>query len=132
MPQIAVDILLAFTVLTVKHTVADFFFQTAYQYRNKGTYGHPGGLIHSAIHIVLTLPVYLVLAPATLAVVGLIAAGEFAVHYHTDWMKENFMKSGSYSVNDPVYWRAFGVDQLIHGLTYIAIVAILVAQHSAT
>jgi hypothetical protein len=30
---------------------------------NKGHYGHPGGILHSAIHVALTPLVYLVIAP---------------------------------------------------------------------
>jgi hypothetical protein len=37
-----------------KHAVADFYLQTAYQYSNKGKYGHPGGIIHAGIHAALT------------------------------------------------------------------------------
>ena len=36
----------------------------------------------------LTPLVYLLLAPASLLVAGAIAVGEFVVHYHIDWLKE--------------------------------------------
>src|SRR5680860_1161956 len=88
MPEIAILILAAVAVLMLKHMAADFFLQTPYQYCNKGTYGHPGGLLHSFIHIALTPLVYLVLAPVSLLFALAIAAGEFAVHYHVDWAKE--------------------------------------------
>ena len=68
MPDLLSDILWAFAILSAKHTAADFFLQTPYQYLNKGTYGHPGGLLHAAIHAVLTPLVYLVLAPSTLLI----------------------------------------------------------------
>ena len=120
-------ILAAIAVLMIKHTVADFYLQTPYQYLNKGTYGHPGGLIHSAIHVALTPLVYLVLAPASLLVVAGIAVGEFAVHYHTDWLKEQLGHRKGWTGNDRAFWYALGTDQLVHGLTYVAIVAILIA-----
>ena len=65
MNQIALVILIAMAVLMVKHTVADFYLQTAYQCLNKGHYGHPGGMMHAAIHVALTPIVYLVIAPAS-------------------------------------------------------------------
>lgn len=34
--------------LFTKHFIVDFPLQAfPYQYQNKGTYGHPGGLLHS-------------------------------------------------------------------------------------
>jgi len=127
MPQLAILVLAAVAVLMFKHMVADFYLQTPYQYLNKGTYGHPGGLIHSLIHIALTPLVYLVLMPGSLLVAGAIALGEFAVHYHVDWAKEQIVHRNGWTAQDRCFWNALGTDQLIHGLTYVAIVAVLVA-----
>ena len=126
MPELVTAILLGLAVLFVKHAIADFFLQTTYQYKHKGIYGHPGGLLHAGIHAVLTLPVYFVLAPATIIMAIAIPVGEFAVHYNVDWLKEQIVKRAHLSFQDTWYWRLFGVDQLIHALTYIAIIAILV------
>ena len=127
MPELAILVLAAVAVLMVKHTVADFYLQSAYQYLNKGIYGHPGGLIHNAIHIMLTPLVYLVLVPGSLLVVGAIALGEFAVHYHTDWLKEQITHRNGWTPQERGFWYALGTDQLVHGLTYLAIVGVLVA-----
>ena len=83
MPQIALLALAAVAVLMFKHAVADFYLQTAYQYLNKGTYGHPGGFIHAGIHVALTPLVYLVLVPGSLLIAGAIALGEFLLHYQS-------------------------------------------------
>ena len=48
MPKLVLLVLVAVAVLMAKHMVADFYLQTPYQYLNKGTYGHPGGFLHSA------------------------------------------------------------------------------------
>ncbi len=85
MPEHAILVLAAVALLMLKHTAADFFLQTPYQYLNKGTYGHPGGILHSAIHVALTPLVYLVLLPGSLTIAAAIAVGEFVVHYHVDW-----------------------------------------------
>jgi len=119
-------VIAGFTILVMKHTLADFFLQTPYQVFNKGRYGHPGGILHAAIHVVLTLPVFLVLAPPSALVVGLIIVGEFLVHYHVDWLKEKAVKRFGWTVDEAGFWRALGVDQLLHLLTYIAIIALLV------
>jgi hypothetical protein len=127
MPELVLLALAAVAVLMLKHTVADFYLQTAYQYKNKGTYGHPGGFIHAGIHVALTPLVYLVLVPGSLFMVAAIAAGEFAVHYHIDWLKEQITHRNGWTAQNPGFWHALGTDQLVHGLTYLAIVAILVA-----
>lgn len=126
MPDLTLLALAAVAVLLLKHAVADFYLQTPYQYLNKGTYGHPGGLLHSAIHVALTPLVYLVLVPGSLLVAGAIALGEFVAHYHIDWLKEQFVRRNGITMQDPGFWHALGTDQLVHGLTYLAIVAALV------
>jgi hypothetical protein len=126
MPKLAILMLAAVAVLMLKHMAADFFLQTPYQYCNKGTYGHPGGLLHSFIHIALTPLVYLVLAPVSLLLAVGIAVGEFAVHYHVDWAKEQITSRNGYTPQAPGFWHALGIDQCLHGLTYLAIVAVLI------
>ena len=125
MPDPASVTLLAVAVLMVKHTVADFFLQTPYQYLNKGTYGHPGGFLHAGIHTVMTLPVFLVIAPAATLLIVLIPVGEFVVHYHVDWLKEQAVKRNGWTSETKGFWWALGLDQLAHMLTYLAIVALL-------
>jgi hypothetical protein len=126
MPHLVLLALAAVAVLMFKHAVADFYLQTAYQYLNKGKYGHPGGLIHAGIHTALTPLVYLVLLPGSLIVAGAIAVGEFLLHYHIDWLKEQVTQGNRWTAQDPGFWYALGADQLLHGLTYLAIVALLI------
>lgn len=126
MTDLASSILLAFIVLSVKHTIADYFLQTPYQFQNKGIYGHPGGLIHSAVHVSLTLPVFLILPPATMGLALAIIAGEYVIHYHVDWGKEQLIERYGLTQSDPQFWNLFGVDQLAHFLTYVAIIALLI------
>lgn len=111
--------------LLTKHAIADYYLQSAYITRFKGIYGHPAGFIHSGEHALLTAPVFLFLPPAT-AIVGLaILTAEFFVHYHIDWLKDNVVRRYGWTQADGVYWHAMGLDQLLHGLTYIAIVWVL-------
>jgi hypothetical protein len=127
MSDLTSSILLGFVILSVKHTIADYFLQTSYQYLNKGKYGHPGGLLHSALHAVLTIPVFLVLPPSSALLALAIICGEFVVHYHLDWYKEQLVKRNNLSQSDPWFWYLFGLDQLGHMLTYVAIIAILIS-----
>ena len=127
MPQLALVVLVAVAVLMFKHAVADFYLQSTYQYMNKGHYGHPGGILHSAIHVALTPLVYLVIAPASLLLVLGIAGAEFVLHYHIDWLKEQITHKNGWTAQNRCFWFALGTDQLVHGLTYLLIVAVLIA-----
>ena len=113
----------------VKHFVCDFVLQTAYQYRNKGVYGHPGGLLHAGLHTCGSLPAVLALQ-AFGGLAASILAAEFFVHYHVDWSKEQINKRYALSFNDNFYWSVFGADQLLHQLTYVVILAVLVRAAS--
>lgn len=126
MPELVLLVLAAVAVLMIKHAVADFYLQTPYQFLNKGKYGHPGGLIHAGIHTALTPLVYLVLLPGSLLLAGAIAASEFFLHYHIDWLKEQIARRNGWTPETSGFWHALGTDQLLHGLTYLAIVAALV------
>ncbi len=119
-----------FAVLQIKHFVCDFPLQTRYQLVNKGTYGHPGGILHSAIHAIATTLAFLVLTP-TLIVGAVIVVGEFLLHYHIDWTKMQIMKATDWSSQQWQFWWAMGFDQLAHHLTYLAIIAVLVVTAAA-
>jgi hypothetical protein len=117
-------------VLEVKHFIFDYPLQTPYQLKNKATYGHPGGLLHAALHVLGTSAAFLIVQPG-LGVGLAILAGEFLVHYHLDWGKGQIMKRSGLTVKDGPYWWAIGVDQLLHQLTYLAIAAVMMAASSA-
>lgn len=117
--------LFAFAFLAVKHAVADFYLQTRYQWANKGIYGHPGGILHAAIHLVCSVPLLAILPPPSLVHGVAVLAGEFLVHYHCDWTKEQLVKRNGWTPTTNAFWRALGTDQLVHALTYVAMVAAL-------
>lgn len=125
MPVSAETILFATTVLLVKHWVADFLLQTIYQVKNKGRYGHPGGLLHAATHVLCTLPVFVVLPPPSRQFALLVLAGEYVFHYHVDWLKERINRTLALKTDMSGFWWLLGFDQLVHGLTYVVIVWLL-------
>ncbi len=123
-PEIAL-VLWCVAYLQAKHFVCDFALQSTFQVRTKGIYGHPGGLLHAGIHILGTAPVFLLIRPSLL--VGLaILVGEYVIHYHIDWTKEQLVRRAGLTTSDGGYWILLGIDQLLHGWTYVAIVAVLV------
>jgi len=117
-------------ILLFKHLVFDFVLQTAFQYKNKGIYGHPGGILHASLHALGSTPVFLWIAP-TAALAAAIVVGEFIVHYHVDWTKEQFVKRLRLTPEKAPFWWALGVDQFLHGVTYLAIVALLIGAKGA-
>jgi hypothetical protein len=119
--------LLTLVVLELKHFVFDFILQTPYQLRNKGTYGHPGGILHSGLHVAGTLLAFLVITPSPWLGVAIVV-GEFVVHYHIDWAKEQIGRRLRLKPDSGGFWTALGADQLLHHLTYVAITAILAAN----
>jgi hypothetical protein len=116
-------VVLLLLLLQVKHFLFDFILQTPYQLKNKGTYGHPGGILHSGLHAVGTGVVLLVVATPPAMLVA-IMVGEFLVHYHIDWAKEQITRRSGGAQN-AFFWRMIGLDQFLHQLTYVAIAAIL-------
>jgi hypothetical protein len=125
--DLSAALLAVIAVLEFKHYVFDYLFQTPYQFMNKGTYGHPGGFVHAGLQALGTLAAFLVIPPS-LAVGVAIIVGEFIVHYHIDWTKEQWLRSGGYKPTDGAYWRIYGTDQLAHQATYMVIAWILMSQ----
>lgn len=109
--------------LAVKHFLFDFVLQTPYQLANKGKYGHPGGLLHSGLHVLGTAAALAIVGPAPTVFLAILVA-EFVVHYHIDWGKEQITARHG-SGMDGFFWRMIGLDQLLHHLTYVAIAAAL-------
>jgi hypothetical protein len=119
-------VLVALGVLEIKHFIIDYTLQSSYQYKNKGTYGHPGGIIHAGFQALGSLAAFLVITPP-LGLAVAIVVGEFIVHYHVDWAKEQLNARLKVERGTATYWFIFGADQLLHHLTYIVIVGLLAA-----
>jgi hypothetical protein len=117
-------VLAALLILQFKHFIADFVLQTPYQFLNKGKYGHPGGVIHAAIHALGSIIAFLVIRPS-LALGAAIVIGEFIAHYHIDWLKERTVKVNQWVFPQSEFWWTFGADQALHQVTYVVIVGTL-------
>lgn len=115
------ELLLIFTLLIVKHFIVDFLLQTKYQWSNKGTYGHPGGILHAGLHGIATaiILLFFVFYTEVAIIFGLIDA---VIHYHVDWakMKLNAKKGWAPNTHEEFWWL-LGLDQLLHYLTYVGI-----------
>lgn len=98
----------------VKHFLCDFPLQVPYHYKNKGTYGHQGGIAHAAIHGMGTLLICLLFdLPVWFA------AADMVIHYHIDWAKIRIGKHYGWGPTDSEqFWWLLGLDQMLHYLTY--------------
>ena len=117
-------IVAAIGLLETKHLAGDFFLQSKRQLQCKGIYGHPMGMLHSFIHVVGSCAVFLIL-PATIAVGTALIVGEFLLHYHIDWGKEQLGSRFKLNITQNHYWRLFGIDQWLHHLTYLIYIVVL-------
>jgi len=117
-------VLLALLAFQIKHYIFDYLLQTPYQFKHKGTYGHPGGIIHAGLHAIGSIPALLILA-TPLALLFWVIVGEFVVHYHMDWTKEQITHHYDLKIPQPAFWAVFGADQLVHEITYIVMVWIV-------
>jgi hypothetical protein len=110
-------------LLFIKHFICDFVLQTPWQIKQKGIYGAPGGFLHAGLHVAGTFFAIIPLMPSMGVVIALLAA-EFVIHYHIDWSKEQMVRRFEWREGAP-FWHAIGFDQLMHNLTYLAIVVAL-------
>jgi hypothetical protein len=118
--DLATLIIVAFAAMFFKHFVIDFPLQTPYQYLNKGTYGHLGGIAHAAFHSVGSLiTLAIVLGLYRLDMIFVLCVLEGIIHYHIDWAKMYINKRMDWKCNEsPHFWLAMGFDQFLHYLTY--------------
>lgn len=120
-------------LLLIKHFIIDAPLQTPYQYLNKGTYGHLGGILHASLHGIGTFLCFVAYEPQ-MEMCILIAAIDATIHYHIDWAKMN-ISSNRYSKmsHDPdgkpclcIYDNKFFIwlvaDQCLHFATYVLLI----------
>lgn len=131
-------LLTAGLLLALKHFVCDGPLQTPYQYRNKGSFGHPGGILHSGLHALATVLIFL---PLDMAWLGCV---DFVVHYLVDLLKVKatarfkWSRYGSFMggpaddkstegvlITSDWYFYALMLDQCLHFATYVVFLAVV-------
>ena len=115
--------ILLLVLLFTKHYIVDFPLQKPYQWQNKGTYGHMGGILHAGLHGIGTLLILVFFTELELAV--FLAMTDAIIHYHIDWAKMNLNKKFGYTPADEEFWWLLGLDQLLRSLTYILIARVV-------
>ena len=118
------EVLVLVFLLFTKHFIVDFPLQTKFQYSNKGTYGHPGGLLHSFLHGCGTYFCFAWYAPIA---AGYLAIADTVVHYHIDWAKMNLNSKFNWTpTTHEQFWWLLGFDQYLHAVTYVVLIWIVI------
>ena len=120
--NVSTIILIMLALFGLKHFICDFWLQFPYMLADKGIYGATGGRHHALVH---TAGTFLVLATCIPSVEWaiLFAFVDGVAHYHIDWAKTNITLG--LKPNDSRFWFWLGLDQTLHYLTYVAIIATL-------
>ena len=120
------ETLILIGLLFTKHFVVDFPLQHRYQYSNKVTYGHPGGILHASLHGLGTMLCFWWYAPLACVWLGFIDA---IIHYHIDWAKMRVNARMNWKpITHEQFWWLLGLDQFLHAMTYIGLVALVTVQ----
>lgn len=91
----------------------------------KGVWLDPIGISHTLDHVYCSLIVLLIFSifvPLGVFTILVVTFAEGVVHYLVDYVK---VKHGSKDNTKPIFWTQFGLDQLAHQITYIAMVWVL-------
>lgn len=121
MTDVLQDALILLILLQVKHLFADFYLQTPRMLAGRGEYLHLGRAQHVGVHAVGSIIVLMVMGTAMPAL-AIIVIAECIAHYHIDYGKGRHSEITGYTPADPGYWRAMGLDQALHQLTYVVMI----------
>lgn len=111
--------LLFLLLLLTKHLIVDFPLQGPYQYKNKGTFLHSGGLLHAGLHGLGTASCLIWFTPLWFAV----SCFDFVCHYLIDYSKMNLNRIWNLRpTTSEQFWWLLGLDQYLHQITYLIII----------
>ncbi|NOD85381.1 DUF3307 domain-containing protein [Ruegeria sp. HKCCD6119] len=114
-------VFLMLCLLLIKHMFADYYLQTPKMLSGRGEYFHLGRAQHAAVHVVGSIVVFLVFG-APLVFILIVGALEWFIHFNIDFIKASYSDKKRLEPTQPAFWRAAGLDQLMHNLTYVAMV----------
>lgn len=117
-------VIVLFFLLSVKHFLFDFPFQTARELEHKGNYGDLKGVTHSYKHGLGTWTILVFFMPTWSPIFGL---ADFLTHYFIDLTKVKASKG--LSPADKKFWTYLGLDQLAHYTVYAIILSVYLILH---
>lgn len=107
--------------LQLKHFLADYVLQPLWILRGKGDFRRIGGYVHAGGHAVGTVPA-LTFAGIGATRIAILVLAEFVVHYLIDYGKALLSRHCRADATMRAYWAMHGADQLMHQLTYAALI----------
>ena len=119
------EILVLLLLFQIKHWYADFKIQTYMQTVKKGVWLDPTGISHTLDHVwtsLLILLIFSIFYTIPIITIIVVACLEGIYHYLIDYTK---VKYGCKDNTKPLFWNQFGLDQLAHQASYLAIAAYL-------
>lgn len=117
----AIEVILLMLLLQVKHLIVDWLWQPQYEWHNKGTYGHWGGVRHALKNSVGTGACFVLFVSPVFAVIIMLI--DFVIHYHVDWAKMNINKAQGWGpLTHNEFWWLTGADQFLHQGTYLFLI----------
>lgn len=111
--------LILLVLFQIKHLFADYYLQTPGMLANRGQYLHPGRAMHCLVHVAGS-GIAMALVGVDWGLIAVVLVAEWLVHYHIDFGKGAWSNRMDHGPKDASYWRAFGVDQFLHQVTYVA------------
>ncbi|MGC3936881.1 DUF3307 domain-containing protein [Roseobacter sp. EG26] len=114
-------LLILLCLLQLKHMLADYFLQTGIMLDGRHQYLHLGRFLHAGVHALGSLLAFLLVGSAITFILPVILV-EWVVHFHIDWWKGRHTADQQLTPSDAAYWRASGVDQALHQLTYVGMI----------
>jgi hypothetical protein len=120
-------IILLLLLLQLKHLIVDWCWQPEYEWKNKGTYGHFGGIRHALKNAIGTAICFIPFIPFSIWPLLYILAIDYLIHYHIDFCKMNINRIKKWGpLTHPQFWYLTGVDQFLHQITYLLLVWLII------
>jgi hypothetical protein len=119
MPSTVQTLVLVLVIFQVKHLLADFTLQTQWMYVGKealrGWFAPLAA--HAGVHAAMTLAIVLWFNPA----LWWLAAVDFVIHGTVDRGKGVAGRLFRVKEGQRMWWQIFGLDQMLHHLTHLAL-----------
>lgn len=119
--EVITALIVLLCLLQAKHMFADYFMQTRIMLDGRHIYLHFGRFLHAGVHVAGSVAAFTI-AGAPFTFILAIAVLEWSLHYHIDWAKARYTAQHNLTPDDAAYWRATGLDQALHQLTYVVMV----------
>lgn len=114
-------VFLMLCLMQIKHMFADYYLQTPKMLSGRGEYLHMGRAQHAGVHVLGSALVFLLFG-APMIFILIIVTLEWIIHFHIDYAKARYSDKKHLEPSQAAFWRAAGLDQCMHQLTYVAMV----------